>query len=231
MREHTHRDIHSPHSSERRRFLKTTLLAGAATALPRPESAAATPPAGGERPQQDKGLHVLNPRGGRVPVSFVIDDSTCLVNMAYYGLPQFMEAWPGHREKYKNTDWKNWPREIPDSFVLKFGRWCRENGVKGKYSVVPFPACVGWVDRVMPGWSGSELRDSLKIVREFTLRIESENRGAPTLLVGKKRKPLSFTKAPAGQTGLTHNQWRKAEGSIEMCFEISKGMSQITFAS
>ncbi|NIP92060.1 MAG: hypothetical protein GWO24_00700, partial [Akkermansiaceae bacterium] len=68
-------------------------------------------------------------------------------------------------EKFKDTDWKSWPQEIPDSFVRKFGSWCREHGVKGKYSIVPFPACVGWVDRVMPGWSRQELRESLGLVR------------------------------------------------------------------
>jgi hypothetical protein len=37
--------------------------------------------------------------------------------------------------------------------------------VKGKYSVVPYPACVGWVDREMPGWSREELEASLELIR------------------------------------------------------------------
>ena len=152
----------------RRSFLRTAALSSAGSTLPL-AAWSATAPQAGERPQQDKGVTVLNPWGGRVPASFIIDDSTCLVNMAYYGLPQFMEAWPGHRKKFRDTDWKSWPQEIPDSFVRKFGTWCRENGVKGKYSIVPFPACVGWVDRVMPGWSRQELRASLKLVREFMM--------------------------------------------------------------
>ena len=36
-------------------------------------------------------VKVLNPYG-RVPVSLIIDDSTCLVNMAHYGIPQFGEV-------------------------------------------------------------------------------------------------------------------------------------------
>lgn len=158
-----------PIASTRREFVKSAMLTTAAIGLPLSSSLAATKPSEGERPRQDKGIAVINPWGGRVPASFIIDDSTCLVNMAYFGLPQFMEAWPGHRKKFKDTDWKNWPQEIPDSFVLKFGAWCRENGVKGKYSIVPFPTCVGWVDRVMPGWSRTELRESLKLVREFMM--------------------------------------------------------------
>jgi hypothetical protein len=105
------------------------------------------------------------PPGNRVPLSFIIDDSTCLVNMGHYCMPQFAEAWPD-RDIYKRP-WKTWPREIPDAFVREFGEWCVEQGVKGKYSVVPNPACVGWLDRGLPGWSKDELRRSLKLVREL----------------------------------------------------------------
>jgi pimeloyl-ACP methyl ester carboxylesterase len=48
------------------------------------------------------------------------------------------------------------PPEIPDAFVRRFGEWSAEAGVKGKYSVVPYPACVGWLDRELPGWSLAE---------------------------------------------------------------------------
>ncbi len=118
----------------------------------------------GDRPGQDTSVAVLYPRG-RVPLSFIIDDSTCLVNMGHFCMPQFAEAWP-NRDIYKKP-WKSWPREIPDAFVREFGEWCAAHGVKGKYSVVPFPCCVGWLDRELPGWSRRELLDSLKLVREL----------------------------------------------------------------
>ncbi len=104
---------------------------------------------------------VLNPYN-RVPVSLIIDDSTCLVNMAYFGIPQFGEVFP---EQYKQ-DWRKLPREIPDSFVREFGEWAIENGVKGKYTIVPYPACTGWVSRFIPGWTEKELKNSLNLVRE-----------------------------------------------------------------
>ena len=110
------------------------------------------------------GVTVLNPRM-RVPLSFIIDDSTCLVNMGHFCMPQFATAYP-ERTDYQKP-WQTWPREIPDSFVRSFGEWCAGQGVKGKYSIVPYPACVGWVDREMPGWSRRELLDSLKLVREL----------------------------------------------------------------
>ena len=109
-------------------------------------------------------VEVLNPRM-RVPLSFIIDDSTCLVNMGHYCMPQFATAWPD-RDHYKKP-WQTWPREIPDSFVREFGQWCADQGVKGKYSIVPYPACVGWLDRELPGWSRKQLQASLKLVREL----------------------------------------------------------------
>lgn len=143
-------------SLTRRECLQTIAgtVAGAGVAL-------GTPQIPGDRPQGSDSVKVLNPRN-RVPLSFIIDDSTCLVNLAHFGIPQFHETWP---DRYKQP-WRTLPREIPDAFVRKFAGWCRDHGVKGKYSIVPYPACVGWVDRYLPGWSHQELRDSLKLVRE-----------------------------------------------------------------
>ncbi|MHB8901167.1 MAG: hypothetical protein ACYC6Y_20655 [Thermoguttaceae bacterium] len=118
----------------------------------------------GERPPRDDSIQVLNPRA-RVPVSLIIDDSTCLVNMAHFAMPQFAESWPD-RDDYRKP-WKTWPREIPDAFVRKFGQWCAQQGVKGKYSIVPYPACVGWLDRYLPGWSRQDLHGSLELVRQL----------------------------------------------------------------
>jgi hypothetical protein len=118
----------------------------------------------GDRPRRDETVQVLNPCG-RVPVSMIIDDATCLVNLAHFGIPQFAEVFPDNSKQ----DWRKLPREIPDSFVRKFGQWCHEHGVKGKYSIVPYPACVGWLDRDLPGWSKKELVESIQLVRELMM--------------------------------------------------------------
>jgi hypothetical protein len=149
----------------RRRFVKAAAVGAAGTALRLLESRGGAQ-AKDERPKQADDVKVLNPQG-RVPLSFFIDDSTCLVNMGHFCMPQFAEAWP-KRANYEKP-WKTWPREIPDAFVREFGQWCAEHGVKGKYSVVPYPACVGWLDRELPGWPRRELLASLKLVRELML--------------------------------------------------------------
>lgn len=148
---------------KRRTFLKTSAL-GVTASGPVYSTLSAIAQVPGDRPIRNETVRVLNPRN-RVPLSLIVDDSTCLVNLAYFGIPQFAETFP---ENYKQN-WKLLPREIPDSFVRKFGEWCHERGVKGKYSIVPYPACVGWIDRFLPGWSRKELEDSLELVRTLMM--------------------------------------------------------------
>jgi hypothetical protein len=136
----------------RRSFIKTAATGSAAVAIS---------PQIGLSSEKNINVEVINPRN-RVPVSMIIDDSTTLVNLAHFGIPQFGEVFP---DRYKQ-DWRKLPREIPDSFVREFGEWSIENGIKGKYSIVPYPACTGWVNRFIPGWTKRELEDSLQLVRD-----------------------------------------------------------------
>ena len=77
---------------DRRRFLTTSAagLLGGGFAC---QAMAQMP---GERPPQDRSVEVLNPRA-RVPVSLIIDDSTCLVNLNRFAIPQFAAAWGNQR--------------------------------------------------------------------------------------------------------------------------------------
>src|SRR5262245_15568439 len=73
-----------PFVATRRRFLQASAIAAAA---PHAALAAGNVPDSGERPRQAPEVKVLNPRA-RVPVSFIIDDSTALVNVAHFCIPQ-----------------------------------------------------------------------------------------------------------------------------------------------
>jgi len=92
----------------RRKFIKTSTTA-AVTASPLINVL------GGSNPGSNVKIEILNPQN-RVPVSMIIDDSTALVNLAHFGIPQFAEVFP---EQYKQ-DWRKLPREIPDAFVMEF---------------------------------------------------------------------------------------------------------------
>lgn len=121
----------------------------------------------GERPQSSADVTVINPRA-RVPVGLIIDDSTCLVNLNRFAVPQFAHV-QGRLSHHAQLPWREWPVEIPDSFVRKFGEWAQQTGVKGKYSIVPYPACVGRLDRMLPGWTVKELEDSIELVRTLMM--------------------------------------------------------------
>ena len=97
-------------SMNRRQFLGRSL---AAAALPAVGSSTLLAQSAGHRPEQAPGLTVLNPRD-RVPVGIIIDDSTCLVNLNRFAMPQFDEAWEGQNASY-HRDWKSWPRCGPNS--------------------------------------------------------------------------------------------------------------------
>lgn len=140
----------------RRHFLGQTGMALAGAALAQAQVS-------GDRPVRTADIRVENPRN-RVPVGLIIDDSTCLVNTNKFAMPQFDEAF-GHGADVYKRDWREWPNEIPDAFVRKFAEWCFSRGVKGKYSIVPYPACVGRLDRMLPGWTRKELTESIDLVR------------------------------------------------------------------
>ena len=146
----------------RRRFLgaSAAVAAGLASGRTRAQSP-------GERPAGAPGVRVELP-GLRVPVAWIIDDSTCLVNVNRFAMPQFDEAFGGTLPVYQRN-WRDWPHEIPDAFVRRFAEWSDAQGVRGKYSIVPYPACVGRLDRGLPGWSAAALRDSLRLVRETVM--------------------------------------------------------------
>ena len=74
----------------RRRFLEASALALSSPLLGQVP---------GERPHQDAQVKVLNPRT-RVPVSIIIDDSTCLVNLNKFAIPQFAAANPGKPARF-----------------------------------------------------------------------------------------------------------------------------------
>ena len=65
-----------------------------------------------ERPIQAADVVVLNP-ATRVPLSFIIDDSTCLVNLNRFAMPQFDTAFGGQEQGLRARLARSWPRGDP----------------------------------------------------------------------------------------------------------------------
>lgn len=83
----------------------------------------------------------------KIPISLIIDDAGP-VNMAYFHDP---------RGKHELT--------FPAALARDFAAICRRNGVRGKFTVVPMPGCLGRVDGKLNRVPGKLLRDTLRIIR------------------------------------------------------------------
>lgn len=97
----------------------------------------------------------------RVPLSIIIDDSTVLVNLNYF--------WMRDRNLVdgQNRRWEDVPVVHPESFTREFAEWCLDNGVKGKFSIVPCPAGLGRIDEELPLFSKAQQESWLKMCREL----------------------------------------------------------------
>ncbi len=59
------------------------------------------------------------------------------------------------------------PQTIPADFVAKWGEWCAEQGIRGKFSIVPYPAGIGRVDQGFPEFPRHEYDGWMRAVREI----------------------------------------------------------------
>jgi len=147
----------------RRRFLGTAAAAGLGLGLSRNGFAAQ----GGAR------VTVCNPLL-RTPLSLIIDDSCPVINKAYYWILQRHDWRLRHEPNSRPSGWEvhydkldKMPNTIPAAFAAEWGQWCGEQGIRGKFSMVPFPAGVGRIDKGFPGFPAQELKDWLRVTKEI----------------------------------------------------------------
>jgi len=97
----------------------------------------------------------------RVPLSLNIDDSTVLINANYF--------WMRDRNPVdgQNRRWQDVPVVHPESFTREFFEWCRGQGVRGKFSVIPCPAALGRIDEGLPLFSRAQQGSWLRLCREL----------------------------------------------------------------
>ncbi|MCB0105364.1 MAG: hypothetical protein KDE53_05635 [Caldilineaceae bacterium] len=110
----------------------------------------------------------------RTPLSLLVDDSCPVVNLTYYWIRQ-RQAWlakhtPNAPFRAGNGDPAKLhlvPQTIPAAFARKWGEWCAESGVQGKFSIVPYPAGVARVDQGFPGFPHREFTEWMRTVHEI----------------------------------------------------------------
>ena len=110
----------------------------------------------------------------RTPLSLIIDDSCPVINKAYYWIQARHEWRLKHQPDKPPSGWEqhfdklgSMPNTIPAAFVAEWGEWCGEHGVRGKFSMVPFPAGVGRIDRGFDGFPRRELDDWLRVTKNI----------------------------------------------------------------
>ncbi len=115
----------------------------------------------------------------RTPLSLIVDDSCPVINLTYYWIQQrhawkarhqpgvLPDRWEGNAKQLKKI-----PPTIPADFAVEWAEWCWENGVKGKFSLIPYPAGIGRVDEGFPAQIGGksstlEYQAWLRVYREL----------------------------------------------------------------
>jgi hypothetical protein len=147
----------------RRRFLGTAAAAGLGMGMSGPCLAGQSGPR----------ITVCNPLL-RTPLSLIIDDSCPVINKAYYWIQQRHDWRMRHAPNSKPSGWEvhydkldKMPNTIPAAFAAEWGEWCGAQGIRGKYSMVPFPAGIGRIDQGFPGFPEQELKDWLRVAKEI----------------------------------------------------------------
>ena len=110
----------------------------------------------------------------RTPLSLIVDDSCPVINLTHYWIHQ-RHAWkarhqPGvtpERWEGNASQLKKIPPTIPADFAYEWAEWCAENGLKGKFSLIPYPAGIGRVDEGFPDFPLLEYQAWLRIYREI----------------------------------------------------------------
>lgn len=97
----------------------------------------------------------------RIPLSLIVDDSTVLVNANYF--------WMRDRNLVDGLGrrWEDVPVVHPESFTREWAEWCLENGVRGKFSIIPCPVALGRIDEGLSLFSRRQTDSWLDMCREL----------------------------------------------------------------
>ena len=90
----------------------------------------------------------------RVPISLIVDDPAPCINPLWY-----------FRHQVGGQAVPVYPRTIPLSFMDSWCRWVSDSGVRGDFTILPFPAGLGCIDRNLEGCDPEELRAWLRLAR------------------------------------------------------------------
>lgn len=94
----------------------------------------------------------------RVPIALIVDDPAPCINPLWY-----------FRHQVDHQTDPVYPRTIPLSFMEEWCRWVSQSGVRGDFTILPYPAGLGRVDKALEGYSREELREWMRLAREAVM--------------------------------------------------------------
>ncbi len=110
----------------------------------------------------------------RCPITLLIDDPSPCINPLYYFASQVPKDAVDYHYTKKDGKWYfdsdselKFPiaPEIDQEFVHEFAQWVNSAEVRGKISVVPFPAGLGRVDRKLVGFPQERVKDFVLVFK------------------------------------------------------------------
>ncbi|MBN2584787.1 MAG: hypothetical protein JXL80_17115 [Planctomycetes bacterium] len=108
--------------------------------------------------------------GKRIPISFIVDDPPVSTTYWLRRQPEEMGIATEPRGSFGKfvADWRRQEpsKIIPNAFWRKFIDWARAGGVRGKFTLLPCPAGLGFIDKKVEGYTADELSELVGMVRE-----------------------------------------------------------------
>ena len=157
----------------------------------------------------------------RIPISFIIDDSAPCINPLYYFRKQVNRIdFPIVREGVPML------REIPNNFLFDFIKLINEEEVKGKFSLLPYPAGLGSIEKGLEGFKEREVKEFVSLVKnELIPRFDI----TPEILTHTLALDLKSNKLlNISEHDWSQNQNRKTLANyIERALEILKNVDII----
>jgi hypothetical protein len=167
----------------------------------------------------------------RCPITLLIDDPSPCINPLYYFASQVPKNAIDYHYTKKGGKWyfdsdSEFKFPIPDTidqgFVHEIAQWISSNEVKGKVSLVPYPAGLGRVDQSLKGFPKEIVKD---FISTFKTEITPKFDIGPELLTHTRALNLKTGKLISG---ISEHDWSQKQNSsalekyIGFAFQILK---------
>lgn len=90
----------------------------------------------------------------RASIALIVDDPAPCINPLWY-----------FRHQVDRQPTPVYERTIPLSFMEEWCRWVGEAGIRGDFTILPYPAGLGHVDKGLEGYDAGEVREWIRLAR------------------------------------------------------------------